>query len=312
MDIQERLAKAVQAINERRKLLHRREATVNLIQEKKNDLKKLKKQLEREMKDVEQLDGITLQNFWHSIRGTKEIARHKEQEEYLAAKMKFDAANAALEGLEADIRRIDKELASLGDCEEAYQLAIADKEKYLLSSDSSDAQRLFALAEQYGDLQSEFQEMEEAIISGQKATKALAEVESSLGSAKGWGIVDILGGGLITTAIKHSHIGTARQKINQAQQLLCNFRTELGDVQKHNATIEIGGISTMADFLLDGLLFDWIVQSQINIAQNRIRQLRGEISSIIQELREMQEKNRRKASQLEEERKRIIVNTPIR
>jgi len=83
-------------------------------------------------------------------------------------------------------------------------------------------------------------------------------------------------------------------------------------VQKHNETIEIGGISTMADFLLDGLLFDWIVQSQINIAQNRIRQLRGEISSIIQELREMQEKNRRKASQLEEERKRIIVNTPIR
>jgi hypothetical protein len=42
MDIQERLAKAVQALNERQKLLHRREATVNLIQEKKNDVKNLK------------------------------------------------------------------------------------------------------------------------------------------------------------------------------------------------------------------------------------------------------------------------------
>ena len=35
------------------------------------------------------------------------------QEEYLAAKMKFDSANAALENLQNDLRRIDNALASL-------------------------------------------------------------------------------------------------------------------------------------------------------------------------------------------------------
>jgi predicted ribosome quality control (RQC) complex YloA/Tae2 family protein len=88
--------------------------------------------------------------------------------------------------------------------------------------------------------------------------------------------------------------------------LLRNFQTELADVQKSNDSIEIGGISTMADFLLDGLLFDWIVQSQINNAQNRTRQLIQKIQSTIEDLRQIQEKNRQAAQELDKERRRII------
>ena len=32
-----------------------------------------------EAKDLERLDGITLQNFWHSLKGTKDMAKHKEE-----------------------------------------------------------------------------------------------------------------------------------------------------------------------------------------------------------------------------------------
>lgn len=62
----------------------------------------------------------------------------------------------------------------------------------------------------------------------------------------------------------------------------------------------------MADFLLDGLLFDWIVQSQINNAQNRTRQLIQKIQSTIEDLRQIQEKNRQAAQELDKERRRII------
>ncbi|MEN6461150.1 MAG: hypothetical protein ABFC94_07265 [Syntrophomonas sp.] len=306
MDIQERLAETARLLKEREKLLHRREATCNLIEEQKEHWQELKKQLALEGKDLERLDGITLQNFWHSLRGTKDIAKHKEQEEYLAAKMKFDGVNAALENLEADIKRIDKELVAMGDPQLEYQQAIQDKEKYLLRSGGPDARHLFEVAEQLGCLQAEARELEEAIDTGQKAFKSLSEVEKSLSSAQGWGVVDILGGGLLTTAIKHSHIGDARRKISQAQQLLRDFKTELADVQKANDSIEIGGLGTMADFLLDGLLFDWIVQSQINNAQNRTRQLKQKLQSTIQDLYQIQERNRQAALELDEERKRII------
>jgi outer membrane murein-binding lipoprotein Lpp len=311
MHRQERLAEAARKLREQERLLHRREATCNMIQEQKKHWQGLKKQLDTEGKDLERLDGITLQNFWHSLKGTKDIAKHKEQEEYLAAKLKFDGLNANLENLERDIRRIDRELKALGDPQGEYQQAIQDKESYLLRSGGPDARRLFEVAEQLGCLRAESKELEEAIDTGQIAAQCLSEVEKSLGSAQGWGIVDILGGGLLTTAVKHAHIGSARDKISQAQKLLRNFQTELADVQKTNDSIEIGGLATLADFLLDGLLFDWIVQSQINTAQNRTRQLKQKIQSTIQDLYQAQKRNMQAALELDEERKRIIETASI-
>ncbi len=220
--------------------------------------------------------------------------------------MKFDGASAALENLRADIRRIDKQLEAIGDPQTAYDQAISDKEDYLLRSGIPDAKQLFEMAERLGRLQAEAIELVEAIDTGREAVQALSEVEKSLGSAQGWGIVDILGGGLITTAIKHSHIGSARSKISQAQRLLSSFQTELSDVHQFNESIEIGGISTLADFILDGLLFDFIVQSQINNAQKRTRQLREKIQSTIEELQHIQERNRVTILELDREKRRII------
>ena len=133
MNIQDRLLTAAQKIKEQEALQQRREATCKLIEQQKLQLQQLKKQLDKELKDVEQLEGFTLQNFWHSLKGTKDAAKHKEQEEYLAAKMKFDSANAALENLQNDLRRIDSALASLKDAQAEYQTALREKEQQLLA-----------------------------------------------------------------------------------------------------------------------------------------------------------------------------------
>ncbi|NLL18415.1 MAG: hypothetical protein GX262_05255 [Clostridia bacterium] len=311
MHIQDRLLQAAQKVREQQTLLHRREATCKSIQQQKEHWQQLKKILDSELKDVEKLDGFTLQNFWHSIKGTKDVARHKEQEEYLAAKMKFDSANAALENLHNDLRRIDNDLASLGDVQTEYQSALQEKELYLPPSDGPESRRLWEIAERLGYLQAQDKELVEAISAGQKASQGLDEVEKSLSSAQSWGVVDILGGGLIITAIKHSHISTARRQINQAQQQLRRFQTELADVQKTNSSLEIGNIWTMADFLLDGLLFDFIVQSQISDAQHRTRQLKREILATIQDLQKLQRENQQEAEKLNKERQRLIEAAPI-
>jgi hypothetical protein len=311
MHIQNRLLQAAQKLREQETLLHRREASCKLIKQQKEHWEQLKKQLDRELKDVEQLEGVTLQNFWHSLKGTKDVARHKEQEEYLAAKMKFDSANAALENLQNDLRRIDNALASLGGVQTECQSALQEKERYLLSYDKPESRRLWEIAERLGCLQAQVKELAEAIDAGQKASQGLSEVDKSLSSAQGWGIVDIIGGGLIITAIKHSHIGTARRQINQAQQQLRRFQTELADVQKTNNSLEIGNIWIMADFLLDGLLFDFIVQSQISDAQHRTWQLELEIKATIRDLRRLQRQSQQEAEKLNEERQRLIEAAPI-
>jgi len=73
-------------------------------------------------------------------------------------------------------------------------------------------------------------------------------------------------------------------------------------------TIEIDKISTFADFLLDGALFDIIVQSQINSAQNQTRQLKHKVQGLIQDLQRMQGQNQQETLRLEQERKDIVEN----
>ncbi len=308
MNVHERLTEAVRLVKEREKWLHRREITGNLIQEQKNLRDQMKKQLALESRDVERLDGITLHNLWHSLRGTKEEAKRKEQEEYLKAKLKYDEANAALIALETDLIRMDKILTAMGDVDTKYQQALRDKEEYLLGSGGSEAQHLFEMAEQLGCLKAEKKELTEAIEAGKKAEQAFSKVQKSLGSASGWGAVDLLGGGLLSTAIKHSHINDARNEIDQAQLLLRKFQRELADVKNTNGTIEIGGLTTFADFFLDGLLFDAIVQSKINTAQDRTRHLQREVKVTIHDLNMMKEQNSQKLLELDQERRRIIEN----
>ncbi|PKM77929.1 MAG: hypothetical protein CVU90_04230 [Firmicutes bacterium HGW-Firmicutes-15] len=309
MNVHERLTEAARLVKEREKWLHRREITGNLIQEQKNLRDQLQRQLALESRDVERLDGITLLNLWHSLRGTKEEAKRKEQEEYLTAKLKYDEANAALIALEAELTRMDNNLAAMGDLDTKYQEAVRDKEEYLLRSGGSEARDLFEMAEQLGCLKAEEKELLEAIEAGRKVEKAFSKVQKSLGSAEGWGAFDLLGGGLITTAIKHSHISDARNEIDQAQLLLRQFQRELTDVKPTNDTIQIGGLATFADFFLDGLLFDAIVQFKINDAQARTKQLQLKVQGIIHDLNVMKEQNSQRLLDLDQERRQIIENT---
>jgi hypothetical protein len=308
MDVHERLTEAVRLVKEKEKWLRRKEITANLIKEQKNLTDQLKRQLALESRDVERLDGVTLLNLWHSLRGTKEEEKRKEQEQYLTAKLKYDEANAALTALEADLTNIESNLIALGDPDTIYQQAVCEKEEYLLRSGGSEAQQLFEIAEQLGRLKAEELELTEAIEAGKTVEKAFSKVQESLGSAQGWGTFDLLGGGLLSTAIKHSRINDAKNEIDQAQLLLRKFDRELADVKSTIDTLEIGGLTTFADYILDGFIFDAIVQSKINAAKDRTGRLLHEIKATIHELHMKREQNNQKSQELERERRQIIEN----
>ena len=48
----------------------------------------------------------------------------------------------------------------------------------------------------------------------------LEQALDELGSARGWGLWDILGGGLISTLVKHGHMDDAESHIREAKRLL--------------------------------------------------------------------------------------------
>ena len=60
-------------------------------------------------------------------------------------------------------------------------------------------------------------EKREAIDAGRRAIRSLQTARDNLDSAKNWGLVDMFGGGFLTTMFKHSKMDQARQNMEQAK-----------------------------------------------------------------------------------------------
>ncbi|KUG05131.1 hypothetical protein ASZ90_017452 [hydrocarbon metagenome] len=305
MDIHQRLTEAAQSLQEYNKLQSRLESSIHRLSAAKEHRDALYKSMLDEGRDLERLDGVSLLNLWHSLRATKDETRHKEIQEYHTARFKYEEADSAVKTLEAEIEQMKNDLKSQSNAPDVYQGALKAKEEFLLTSSSPSASLLCDMDEKLGSLEAGNSELQEAIQAGQISLEELSKVAKSLNSSSGWGALDILGGGLLITAVKHSRINDAKKELKQAQASLQRFQRELADVQLSD-TIDITRISTAADFLLDGLLFDVIVQSQINTARKQTRQTIDQVQMLIEGLQKMLLSNYQHIQELGMERNKII------
>src|SRR4030042_1915584 len=206
------------------------ERTQNALGEQNSRLVRLESVLEKEGADVQKLEGLSLAGLFHSVLGDKQSQLEKERQEYLAAKLKYDECIYSVSALKRDIDSFRIRIAALGDLDGPYQSIVDKKEQLISQSGSENAAKLIEFSETLADTQSDIRELNEAIGAGQAAMAVLDEVVNSLKSAKNWGTFDMLGGGLIATAVKHSRINSARELIHQVQQQLRIFQRELADV----------------------------------------------------------------------------------
>ena len=129
-------------------------------------------------------------------------------------------------------------------------------------------------------------EVNEAIQAGTRALRSLQQARESLNSAGNWGIVDLLGGGLISTFAKHSKMNDAERQIEQARSDLRSFRKELTDVDAFaDIHIETGDFLAFADDFFDGLIADWMMQSRINDAKQQVDNAIQKVETVLKRLR---------------------------
>ncbi|MDD2360899.1 MAG: hypothetical protein PHE66_10740, partial [Syntrophaceticus schinkii] len=242
MEIHERLTAVVQLMEERKKLMGKFRQTQQMLIAERNRFVHLKGILTSEGRDVERLEGLTLISLFYTVLGTKEEAMQKERQEYLAAKLQYDECGAAIRDLEVELENLERELDAIGDPEAEYQAVLREKEDVLLQSGGLVAQQLFEIDEETGRLQAKVKELKEAIRAGEDLETALNGMEARLNSARNFGIWDILGGGLLVTAVKHLRISDAQRDVHKIQQLLRRFERELADVQIET-DIGLGGFA---------------------------------------------------------------------
>ncbi|GED69621.1 hypothetical protein BRE01_33230 [Brevibacillus reuszeri] len=279
-----------QEINERlaakkvelRQKLHREHNSKKLREQHEQEVIKLQtlhKKLQSEQQDVDKLMGMSFGAFFYSLIGKKDEKLSKEKEELLQAKIKYEAVLATVKDLEEEMATTKEQLSRMSDVESEYADLLLQKERLIQAKRPDLVRVLREYSEQQSQLEASQKELDEALEAGRATIQHLDKAIDKLKSASSWGAWDMLGGGAVSTYIKHSRINEARDAVHEAQKSLRRFERELYDVQRESRIqIDIGEMLTFADFFFDNIITDWIVQDRISTS---LQQAKDKMEKVI-------------------------------
>lgn len=252
------------------------------LQERVDELAAIK---EKEQLDVERLERRSLTNYFYQVVGKLDDKLTEEKQQAYQAAVKYDTTFGELQAVEADIRTKELEYGRVRRSNERYQEVLKEKEEAVILSGVPEAAEVLRLEAQITSLDVQLKELNEAISAGNRAEQIADGILGSLSSAEGWGTWDLIGGGLIADMAKHSHLDEAQGQVERLQGALRKFKTELTDVEIiADMQVSIDGFLRFADYFFDGLFADWSVMNRISEAQSQVKNVKGQISSLLDKL----------------------------
>ena len=103
----------------------------------------------------------------------------------------------------------------------------------------------------------------------------LDSAEHQLSSARNWGFLDVLGGGLIVDLIKHSKLHNAQATMEHVNALMQELQQVLGSISiPGDYRMEVGGFATFADFFFDSGIVDIYMTAKIMNSLSEVRKLK--------------------------------------
>lgn len=263
--------------------------------------------LYEEQEDVEKLSG----GFWsvyYAMIGKKEEMLEKERAEALKASMQYDAARAELQKVQEEIDRLEWEKKEFDDYEREYSAVLDEKLNFMRKS-SMHAEKIVELEEKIEYLGNQIGEIDEAECAGRRVLNQIDLIAESLDSAEGWGTWDMLGGGMLSSMVKHAHLDEAQERIKSLERLLSRFRTELADVTvQADVRAQMDGFTRFADWFFDGFFVDWMVLSRIKESKGSLETTEKQIQRVMEQLRGMRREMVRAQEKLNVEIRSLAEN----
>lgn len=232
-----------------------------------------------EEEDVARLTGMSLSNLLFTMTGKKAEKFDKEEREVLSARLKYEEADRAVRDTREQIASLERQLGAVRNWKREYDAIFEAKEKIVLENNEP----LRESAERQAVLTVELRELEEAIHAGQSVRQDLELAEEDLRSAGNWGTYDMLGGGMLSTHLKHIRLDEALEHMYTAQTNLRRFEKELQDVGGSDFTsgLEISGALRFSDYFFDGLIADWLVQGRIHELHDQVKLRLAEVNKAV-------------------------------
>ena len=155
-----------------------------------NQVISLRVAFRKEQEDVEKLEGRSLANYFYQVIGKLDDKLDDERKEAYAAKVKLDAAERELAGIESDIKEIQEQITDVLVAEARYKDALELKRRQLKDSGTQVADQILSMEERIAALQAQKQEIKEAISAGYSARSTADRILSELEDADGWNTWD--------------------------------------------------------------------------------------------------------------------------
>lgn len=287
--------------------LKRTEAGLRLEQVK---LQSLKKQMDKEQKDVDRLTSLSVAGMVYLLTGRNPARMDKEKREALVARLKYEEAVKTSKDMESELDKIQSRLDGVRDADQKYQALIRKKEELIKDRHSPLSEALYAMVDREAALRIGIREYEEALEAGERARISLEEAMQSLSRTKKLSTMDMLGGGALATIMKRQEMGHSHDEIHEAQRDLRLFEDELHDIRIMNALpLEESGLLTFADYFFDGFVVDWFVHEQIRESEEKTRQTLKQTRKIIRNLRRQLTSLRKKLEDAVQQRLKWVEKT---
>lgn len=267
----------------------------------------LEQVLKKELKDFDRIQKTNLISIFYDIIGRREEQIDKEKREYLNALLNFENQEKLLEALYEDRKQIEQALVALREAEDEYQRLLSQKEAFLKQHNHSSYDKLLAIDDSINLNLSYEKDLIEAREAGGKVMGALMKTQTTLSEAETWGTLDMLGGGIMTTALKQGKLGEVQGLIKELKILFSHYKIELNDIGKRiDLDLNIDSLTTFADYFFDNFFTDWVVQSKIGATKQQVQSALEIVRGQLDQMQEQLVTSERERGVLEKERVRLL------
>ncbi len=278
------------------------------LREEKEKNASLRALLDKDEALADKLRKASLVHLFHAIVGNLEEDEEQLTAKTVQTKIQLDASDRAISHLSSEVERIRSRQIELKYVEDDYQRRLAIKAEEIAKTDGSVAKKLAELSEDRTQLLARKHEIYEARSAARSAEYALRDCLDTLKKAGRWGTADLLGGGMIITAIKRDYMDQANENAIHAQNALRTLARELKDVRVAlSVPLHSEGFGRFADYFFDGLIADWSAQSEIRESESAVSTALDQVEDIVGKMEKAAAAIDKQITNVETERDELIA-----
>lgn len=271
-------------------------------------LERLEEKLNKEFKDVEKFNKISVVNIIGTIFNFREEKLYKEEQEYLEAKLRYEEYRVTVEELKNDLETTKSRIESISNYEERYEELIQEKSELLKGLDLNKRLELEEIEDSINRYVKEGIEIKEAIDEAINCDFTVNSALKYLNDASGLATWDILGGGAVTSIMKHDAVNSAKKEIERLGYAITKLEKELSDINMVSISGNFNNIesSYLVDVFFDNIFTDISVSNKIDSSLDSVRNVKNKLDRCKEELYEKEKNNNEELIKLREKYKELV------